>query len=58
MNGKADILVVDDNPVNLQLLSQMLTARDYQVRAVLSGKRALEAVRSTPPDLIDRKSVV
>ena len=52
MNGKADILVVDDNPVNLQLLSQMLTARDYQVRAVLSGKRALEAVRSAPPDLI------
>jgi len=52
MTQRADILVVDDNPVNLRLLSQMLTAHDYQVRTVVSGKDALAVVRSAPPDLI------
>ena len=52
MSHKGDILLVDDNPTNLRLLSQMLVERGYKVRAVISGARALEAVRSTPPDLI------
>lgn len=52
MNDKADVLVVDDNPVNLRLLSEMLTDRGYDVRAVLSGERALAESRSNPPDLI------
>ncbi len=52
MNDMADILVVDDNPVNLRLLSQMLVARGYDVRAVMSGERALDVVRLDPPDLI------
>ena len=29
---KGDILVVDDNPVNLDLLSNMLLDRNYRVR--------------------------
>jgi signal transduction histidine kinase len=52
MTHKADILLVDDNPVNLRLLSQMLTARDYQVRSVTDGGRALESARSKPTDVI------
>jgi signal transduction histidine kinase len=52
MNERADILVVDDNPVNVRLLSQMLKARDYRVRTAGSGERALAAARSESPDLI------
>ncbi len=52
MNHKGDILLVDDNPTNLRLLSQMLVERGYKVRAVISGARALKAVQSTSPDLI------
>ena len=47
-----DILIVDDTPANLRLLAELLSARGYRVRAVLSGERALAAVASTPPDLI------
>lgn len=48
----ADILIVDDNPSNLHLLSQTLGERGYRVRAVTSGARALESVLAEPPDLI------
>jgi CheY-like chemotaxis protein len=32
-----EILIVDDKPANLRLLSQMLADRGYVVRAVKSG---------------------
>jgi sigma-B regulation protein RsbU (phosphoserine phosphatase) len=47
-----DILVVDDTPANLRLLSQMLSGQGYRVRAVTSGARALESARAAPPSLI------
>ena len=47
-----EILIVDDKPANLRLLSQMLADRGYVVRAVKSGVRALESIRATPPNLI------
>ena len=47
-----DILIVDDTPDNLRLLSQMLSEQGYRVRAVTSGTRALASVRADPPDLI------
>jgi len=50
--SKGDILVVDDNPVNLDLLSNMLQDRDYRVRVATNGRRALAAARSRPPDLV------
>jgi len=46
------ILIVDDTPANLLLLERMLTERGYKARPVPSGKLALEAARSEPPDLI------
>ena len=46
------ILIVDDVPENLQLLSGMLTSKGYKVRPVLSGKLALKLAHSNPPDLI------
>ena len=49
---KGDILIVDDNPVNLDLLSNMLMDRIYRVRVATNGRRALAAARSRPPDLV------
>ncbi len=46
------ILVVDDSPTNLRILSQILSERGYHVRAVTSGARALASVELTPPDLV------
>ena len=47
-----NILIVDDTPANLRLLSQMLAERGYGVRAVTSGARALASARAVPPDLV------
>ena len=49
---KADILVVDDTPDNLRLLSSLLKEQGYKVRKVTSGEFALKAVLVAPPDLI------
>lgn len=46
------ILIVDDAPANLRLLSQILTLQGYKIRAVTSGPRAIEAAFANPPDLI------
>lgn len=46
------VLMVDDTPANLELLSGMLKGRGYKVRAAVSGALALQAVRNDPPDLI------
>ena len=50
--GNAIILVVDDLPDNLHLLSKLLTEHGYDVRPALTGKIALEAVKHHLPDLI------
>jgi DNA-binding response OmpR family regulator/putative methionine-R-sulfoxide reductase with GAF domain len=47
-----NILIVDDSPENLRLLSQMLTEHGYKVRAVRSGAQAITAAQASPPDLI------
>jgi putative two-component system response regulator len=47
-----NILIVDDTPANLTLLSGLLRERGHRVRPVPSGKLALKAVESDPPDLI------
>jgi light-regulated signal transduction histidine kinase (bacteriophytochrome) len=47
-----DILIVDDTPDNLRVLSAMLTNRGYEVRKALNGQRAITSVQSKPPDLI------
>lgn len=48
----ASILVVDDEPANLRLLSQLLSERGYHVRPVQSGTQAIAAAQAVPPDLI------
>ena len=49
---KPTILVVDDTPDNLTLVSNLLK-KDYRVRVAISGEKALKiALSETPPDLI------
>jgi diguanylate cyclase (GGDEF)-like protein len=49
---KADILIVDDTPDNLRLLSNMLMSQGYQVRKAINGQLALKGVEVSQPDLI------
>jgi len=50
--NKGNILIVDDTPENLQVLSATLSDRGYKVRGVINGKMAIRAARSGCPDLI------
>ncbi|AFY72777.1 PAS domain S-box [Synechococcus sp. PCC 7502] len=47
-----DILVVDDRPDNIRLLSSMLSERGYKVRKAVNGMMTLTAVQTSAPDLI------
>lgn len=50
--SKQTILVVDDAPVNIALLTNILSPT-YKVKAVTSGEKAIEIARKKPqPDLI------
>ena len=51
-NKPGNILIVDDTPENLQILSATLSERGYKVRGVVKGQMALRAAKSAPPDLI------
>lgn len=46
------ILIVDDTPDNLYLLSAMLTEQGYNVRCVINGSSAIMVAIADPPDLI------
>ncbi|OLP18410.1 GGDEF domain-containing response regulator [Leptolyngbya sp. 'hensonii'] len=48
----SDILIVDDTPDNLRVLSDILTQAGYQVRKAMNGTMALKAIQSLQPDLI------
>jgi CheY-like chemotaxis protein len=48
----ADILLVDDTPANLTVLSAILSKRGYRVRAAPNGQGALKTARKAVPDLI------
>lgn len=50
--NKPRVLVVDDDPVNLQLLEQLLEAEQYMVVTVLSGEQALDKLQTEAWDLL------
>lgn len=47
-----NILIVDDQPNNLQVLSTLLSQEGYRVRKATSGAFALKAVQSELPNLV------
>jgi len=51
-NGKASLLLVDDDPDLLRLLTIRLKANGYDVTAVESGQRALASISASRPDLV------
>lgn len=46
------ILVVDDNPQNLQFLGEVLSSKNYRIGIAQNGVKALESVQFDQPDLI------
>ena len=48
----ARVLVVDDNPTNLKLISDVLEFDGYRILRATDAEEAQEIIRSSPPDLI------
>ena len=46
------ILVVEDTPANIQILSEILKGKGYQLSIATNGKQALEVLERVRPDLI------
>lgn len=51
-NSKIKILAVDDNIVNIKVLTQFLLKQGYQVITAESGEEAIEKFQSDRPDII------
>jgi len=49
---QSDILIVDDTPDNLNLLSRLLKKQGYTVRTAINGQLALQSIQTDPPVLI------
>lgn len=52
MSDAEKILVVDDTPMNVRVLEDLLTAKGYQVETASSGPEALEKVEQWRPDMV------
>ncbi|MCK4704122.1 MAG: response regulator, partial [Gammaproteobacteria bacterium] len=50
--NQKEILIVDDTPNNLRLLSSILTEHGYKVRLAPNGSLALASIKKKAPDLI------
>jgi CheY-like chemotaxis protein len=50
--AKSRILVADDDPEILSLLTMRLRSRGYDVVEAVDGEKALEVARSKKPDLV------
>lgn len=52
MRNGTKILVVDDTPANLEVMTEMLSSVGYEVATAISGERALKRLKTYVPDLI------
>jgi DNA-binding response OmpR family regulator len=52
MKLRGKILIVDDEPINLEFFDVMLTKLGFQVEKAVDGEEALDKVRTVNPDLI------
>mgnify|MGYP001296074145 CR=1 FL=1 len=52
MHDIGNVVIIDDNPNNLQVLSGILHDAGYKVRPALSGVIGLRAIAAQPPDLV------
>jgi CheY-like chemotaxis protein/HPt (histidine-containing phosphotransfer) domain-containing protein len=51
-HNSSHILLIDDNPDNLRLLSKILESQGFRVRKSISGSLAIQSARMEPPALI------
>jgi CheY-like chemotaxis protein len=52
IDQNATILVVDDNRINLKLVSDLLSFEGYHVHKAADGEAAQQQIESHPPDLV------
>lgn len=52
MSQKAKILIVDDEPFNVDVLLQELEELDYELITASNGQEALDKIKGQQPDLI------
>jgi len=52
MSAPPKILVVDDTPINVKLLADVLAVKGFAVATAASGEEALAKVAADPPDLV------
>ena len=52
MSQKAKVLIVDDEPFNVDVLLQELEELDYELITASNGQEALDQIKSRQPDLI------
>lgn len=52
MDAPARILVVEDSPDSLHMLSSRLQLRGYMVEEAISGEEAMVMIETSPPDLL------
>lgn len=52
MSQKAKVLIVDDEPFNLDVLQQELEDLDYNILTASNGRDALKTITSQQPDII------
>ncbi|MBL8078425.1 MAG: SpoIIE family protein phosphatase [Anaerolineales bacterium] len=52
MNPKSKILIVDDEPFNVDYLEQELEDLNYQTITAINGQEALEKITNESPDLV------
>ena len=52
MNDQPFVLVVDDEPIILNLVREILSQEGYQVEAASRGKEALQALQTHPFDVV------
>jgi two-component system KDP operon response regulator KdpE len=52
LNGKRNILVVDDEPQITRVLKTTLSSQGYGIRTAADGKQALQEMKGWSPDLV------
>jgi len=52
MTQKMKILIVDDEPLNVDYLEQRLEDLNYQIITAADGQEALDKIKSEQPDLV------
>ena len=46
------ILVVEDNPASIELITEILSGRGYEIIEAYDGRQALQKIEETEPDLV------